>query len=308
MTRQSTDTVFLVRPCRFQSNPQTADSNAFQARVPDADHAASNALARTQFDDLVSALRAAGVNCLVFDDTPEPHTPDSIFPNNWISTHSDGQVLLYPMEAENRRTERRRDIVDALSRIGFDVRGIEDLSVSEAEQRFLEGTGSLVFDRPARVAYACRSTRTDASLAREVCVRIGYELVLFDARDAEGQPIYHTNVMMFVGTAVALVCTESIDASQRPLVIDSLQASGHEVVDIGFEQLEKFAGNMLEVQGTDGAVIAMSQQAYDSLSESMRETLARHATLVASDISHIEAQSGGSVRCMLAEVHLPKQT
>lgn len=308
MAAQSTDTVFLVQPCRFQSNPQTADSNAFQARVPDADHAASNALARTQFDGLVSALRAKGVNCLVFDDTPEPHTPDSIFPNNWISTHSDGQVLLYPMEAENRRTERRRDIVYALGRIGFDVRNIEDLSASEAQQRFLEGTGSLVFDRPARVAYACRSTRTDASLAREVCERLGYRLVLFDARDAAGQPIYHTNVMMFVGTAVALVCTESIDVSQRQRVIDSLKAAGHEVVDIGFEQLEKFAGNMLEVQGTDGAIIAMSKQAHDSLSEPTRETLARHAMLVAADIGHIEAQSGGSVRCMLAEVHLPKQT
>ncbi|MEL7311002.1 MAG: arginine deiminase-related protein [Pseudomonadota bacterium] len=305
---QATDTVFLVRPCRFQSNPHTAASNAFQAREPDKDLSASNMLAQQQFDGLVVALRRAGVNCLVFDDTPEPHTPDSVFPNNWVSTHPDGRVLLYPMEAVNRRTERRMDIVDALGRIGFDVKEIVDFADAELEGRFLEGTGSLVLDRVNRIAYACRSSRTDSGLVHEVCDRLGYRAELFLAQDREGLPIYHTNVMMFVGSSVAAVCLASIVDEDRARVVASLEATGHEIVDIGFDQMERFAGNMLELKGADGPVIAMSSQALESLTSAHRERLADHAQLVSSDISHIEQQSGGSVRCMLAEVHLPKQT
>ncbi len=304
--QQATGTVFMVRPCRFQSNPLTAASNAFQAQVPADDLELSNALARSQFDRLVVALRAAGVNCLVFEDTPEPHTPDAIFPNNWISTHADGRVALYPMEAVNRRPERRTDFIEALQRIGFHVSETRDFCAAESASHYLEGTGSLVFDRACGVAFACESSRTHAALAAEVCAALGYRLVLFRASDRAGRAIYHTNVMMFVGTAVALVCTESIHPDYRSEVLSEIEAGGREIVEIGFDELDGFAGNMLELKGNDGAVIAMSQSAFNSLDATARETLARHARLVASDISHIETQSGGSVRCMLAEVHLPR--
>ncbi len=304
--QQATGTVFMVRPCRFQSNPLTAASNAFQAQAPAEDLELSNTIARSQFDRLVVALREAGVNCLVFEDTPEPHTPDAIFPNNWISTHADGRVALYPMEAVNRRPERREDVIQALRRIGFQVSETLDFSAAESTSRFLEGTGSLVFDRAHGVAFACESSRTHAELATEVCAALGYRLVLFRASDRAGRAIYHTNVMMFVGTRVALVCTESIHPEYRSEVLHAIESGGREIVEIGFDELDGFAGNMLELEGREGAVIAMSQNAFDSLDSTARKTLARHARLVASDISHIETQSGGSVRCMLAEVHLPR--
>ena len=295
----------MVRPCAFHSNPLTAASNAFQAREPMADQAASNGLAAEQFDGLVARLEAAGVRCIVFDDTPDPPTPDSIFPNNWISTHADGRVVLYPMEAENRRGERRSDIVSALANDGFDVREVLDFSRHEQSARFLEGTGSLVFDRVERVAYACISSRTDAALATEVCAALQYELVAFDAVDRQGQPIYHTNVMMFVGTQTALVCADSIVSSDRARVLERLAASGRDVLEIGYPELEAFAGNMLELVGAEGPVIALSARAERSLDDDVRTRLSDGATLVAAPIDHIENQSGGSVRCMLAEVHLP---
>lgn len=264
-------------------------------------------LAQQQFDRLVVELRKAGVNCLVFDDTPDPHTPDSVFPNNWISTHDDGRVFLYPMEAVNRRTERRGDIVDALGRVGFDVREVVNISDSESDGRYLEGTGSLVLDRANCIAYACRSSRTDAGLVDSVCARLGYRAEIFSATDRAGLPVYHTNVMMFVGTTVAAVCLESIVAEDRERVAESLTATGHEIVDLSFDQIEQFAGNMLELSGPEGSLIAMSSQAFTSLTDVQRDQLSWHARLVRSDISHIEGQSGGSVRCMLAEVHLPKR-
>ena len=304
--QQTTDTVFMVRPCRFQSNPLTAASNAFQAQAPADDLELSNAIARSQFDRLVVTLRDVGVNCLVFEDTPEPHTPDAIFPNNWVSTHADGRVALYPMEAVNRRPERRAEVIKALRRFGIQVSEAHDFSAAETASRYLEGTGSLVFDRAQGIAFACESSRTHAELAAEVCEALGYRLVLFRASDRAGRAVYHTNVMMFVGISVALVCTESIHPEYRSEVLREIEFGGREIVEIGFDELDGFAGNMLELEGNDGAVIAMSQNAFDSLDVTARATLARHARLVASDISHIEAQSGGSVRCMLAEVHLPR--
>ncbi|MEL6199014.1 MAG: arginine deiminase-related protein [Pseudomonadota bacterium] len=305
--RQCTDTVFVVRPCRFQANPETAASNAFQAQAPWQDLAASNARAQRQFDGLVDRLTAAGVRCLVFNDTPEPHTPDSIFPNNWITTHTDGSVVLFPMEAPSRRRERRSDIVEAFSKThGFEVARVVDLSPAEDEGRYLEGTGSLVLDRVNRVAYACRASRTNAQVLEAFASEMDYTPLLFDSVDADGQPIYHTNVMMWLGTKLAGVCLASLAAADRTRVLAALEASGHTVIDLTFPQLEAFAGNMLELVAQDGSpVVAMSQQAFDVLTDAQREQLEAHARLAVCPIDHIETQSGGSVRCMLAEVHLP---
>ncbi|MEO0347422.1 MAG: arginine deiminase-related protein [Pseudomonadota bacterium] len=306
--RQCTDTVFVVRPCRFQANPETAASNAFQAKAPWQDLAASNARAQQQFDGLVDTLTAAGVRCLVFDDTSEPHTPDSVFPNNWITTHADGSVVLFPMEAPSRRRERRSDIVEALSEThGFEVARVLDLSPAEDEGRYLEGTGSLVLDRVNRVAYACRASRTNGQVLETFANEMGYTPLLFDSVDAEGQPIYHTNVMMWLGTTLAGVCLASLSEAGRARVLAALDASGHTVIDLAFPQLAAFAGNMLELVAQDGSpVIAMSQQAFDVLTDVQRAQLEAHARLAVCPIDHIETQSGGSVRCMLAEVHLPR--
>ena len=306
---QCTNTVFVVRPCRFQANPETAASNAFQADQPWADHEASNRLAQSQFDACVGVLDRAGIDCIVFDDTPEPNTPDSIFPNNWISTHADGTVVLYPMEAPSRRGERRGDVLDVLrEEHGFVIRRVIDLSPYEDEAHFLEGTGSLVLDRVSHVAFACRSSRTHEAVLTTFADRMGYTPVVFDSVDADGLAIYHTNVMMWLGTTLAGVCMASLGDSDRALMMNRLAASGHELVDLSYDQLEAFAGNMLELRDRAGdPVIVLSQQAFDSLAPAQRARLEAHATLAVCPIDHIESQSGGSVRCMLAEVHLPRR-
>lgn len=302
--------VLMVRPVAFRGNPETAGSNRFQRRpgtvAPDAEQAA----ALREFDGLVAALREVGVEVIVEADTPEPHTPDSIFPNNWLSLHADGRAVLYPMMAPSRRGERRLDVVERLaSEHGFRVSEILDLSAHEAEGRFLEGTGSLVLDRTHRVAYACLSPRTDLDLLGEFGQRLGYELVAFDATDADGVPIYHTNVMMAIGDGFAVVCAEAIaDEEQRRAVLRRLADSGHEVVEISRAQMAAFAGNMLALESADGTqLLAMSARAEAGLTAEQRETLGRHARIVAAPIDSIEDSAGGSVRCMLAEIHLPRR-
>lgn len=301
--------MFLVRPCNFHANPETAESNAFQAERPWNDTDASNRIAQAQFDTCVGILERAGVECIVFEDTAEPHTPDSIFPNNWISTHADGTVVLYPMEAPSRRGERRLDILDALREThAFVIEEIVDLSPHEEAGHFLEGTGSLVLDRVNHVAFACRSSRTHEVLLDAFAARMAYTPVLVDGVDAHGQPIYHTNVMMWLGTTMAGVCMAALGYEDRALMMNRLAASGHELLDLSFEQLEAFAGNMLELRdGAGNPVMAMSQQAFDSLTPAQRRRLEAHASLAVCPIDHIERQSGGSVRCMLAEVHLPRR-
>ncbi|HEX5786833.1 MAG TPA: arginine deiminase-related protein [Woeseiaceae bacterium] len=299
--------VLMIRPARFMSNPQTLTSNAFQT-VPDLAPAELQARALAEFDGVVTALENAGVRTCVFPDTNEPHTPDAIFPNNWVSFHADGRVVLYPMEAENRRTERRTDIVERLEREhGFHVSEIVDLAWHEQDGNFLEGTGSLVLDRANRIAYACLSSRTQLDALGDFAQRLDYDVVAFDAVDRHGLPIYHTNVLMMVGEKLAVVCAEAIpDARQRAAVLESLAASGHEVLTIGFDELEHFAGNMLELRGRGGRrVVAMSQQAYDALNEEQRERLRANGDVVTAAIDTIESSAGGSVRCMLAEIHLP---
>lgn len=303
--------VVMIRPVNFRSNPQTAASNAFQhlQGAPEADDAQAAALA--EFQGLVSALRSADVEVIVFDDTHQPLTPDSVFPNNWFSTHEDGTVVLYPMEAENRRPERRHDIIDALShhRFGYRVSRVLDLSEHEHQGRYLEGTGSLVLDRRARVAYACLSSRTDRDLAERFAEELGYSLELFTAEDREGRAIYHTNVMMCVGETFAVVCPDAIVAdTERRSVLARLERDGHEVVTISHAQMESFAGNMLELHDFTGrSVLAMSAAAEACLEPGQRRILERHARIVSAPIPTIEACAGGSVRCMLAEIVLPPE-
>jgi len=306
---QLASTVMMIRPAAFESNPLTASSNRFQGKSsasPEEQHA----IAVQEFDGLVSVLRAAGVEVLVIDDTPEPHTPDAIFPNNWISMHADGRVVLYPMEAENRRTERRNDIVEYLgTEAGRLVSEVIDLSSHENDGHYLEGTGSMVLDRVNHVAYACASTRTHLDPLGDFAQRLGYEVVAFDAADASGVPIYHTNVLMNIGQKLAVICGDAIQREdQRQAVLTRLRESGHEIVHLSYEQLNAFAGNMLELRSADGErVLAMSQQAYDSLEPDQLATLAENGRIVTAAIDTIESSAGGSVRCMLAEVHLPPE-
>ena len=305
---QLASSVLMIRPKRFQSNPQTAESNAFQTE-PDLSPAEQQRAALPEFEQLVSALRDAGIDVIVFDDTSEPHTPDSVFPNNWVSFHADGTVVLYPMEAENRRGERRLDIVERLdTELGFQVRQVLDLSHHEKDGHFLEGTGSMVLDRVNRVAYACLSTRTDLEVLGDFAQRMDYEVVAFEAVDRDGVPIYHTNVLMNVGEKFAVICDAAITREdQRAAVLERLESTDHEIIRLDFDQLEAFAGNMLELRAADGApVMAMSRRAWDSLSEQQRTKLETELRIVAAAINDIEDSAGGSVRCMLAEIHLPR--
>lgn len=307
---QATGTVLLVRPVAFHGNPETAASNAFQRPPAIADPAAEQAAAAVEFAGLVDTLRAAGVDTIVVDDIARPATPDSIFPNNWITFHADGTVVLYPMMAPSRRGERRRDILELLSREhGFRVGRVIDLSGHEAQGRFLEGTGSLVLDRVHRVAYACLSPRTDLEVLAEAARVLDYEPVAFVAVDLDGVPVYHTNVMMCVGSDFALLCEEAIhDTGQRAAVRRRLEETGHEVIPIRCAQMACFAANMLELTGAGGQrLLAMSSRALEALDDEQRVALEARCRLVAAPIAAIEEGGGGSVRCMLAEVHLPRK-
>ena len=315
MTRQATPEsqsaadVLMIRPVRFAGNPQTSASNRFQLTMSRAADEVQVAALR-EFDAMVGSLREARVNVHVFEDTPDPHTPDSIFPNNWVSFHADGTVVLYPMLAENRRLERRPELLNELSaRRGFRVAQLIDLTQYEQQSKFLEGTGSLVLDRTARIAYACISPRTDLDVLGDFAQRLDYEIVAFEAFDAAGVPIYHTNVLMCIGARFAAICSACIRADERAAVVDALRTTGHEIVDLSMEQLAAFAGNMLEMRtSASGSVVAMSARAHDSLTAQQRQTIeARGGPIVATPIPIIETLGGGSVRCMLAEIHLPKK-
>jgi hypothetical protein len=287
----------------------TAESNRFQGRST-ASPGEQQLLAVEEFNGLVNVLRSSGISVVVIDDTHEPHTPDSIFPNNWISLHADGRVVLYPMEAENRRTERRTDVIEQLdNELGFQVSEIVDLTGHENTAHFLEGTGSMVLDRSNHVAYACLSSRTQLDPLGDFAQRMDYDVVAFDAVDGDGVPIYHTNVLMNIGEELAVICDVAIRREdQREAVLTRLRETGHKIINLTYAQLEAFAGNMLELRNSDGKrVIAMSQQAYDSLDEEQLQLLETNGRVVTAPIENIESSAGGSVRCMLAEVHLPKQ-
>lgn len=297
----------MIRPAGFQSNPETAASNRFQGKV-DATPGEQHAAALAEFEALALALEGSGINVLKFDDTPEPHTPDAIFPNNWVSFHADGTVVLYPMEAPSRRLERRPDIIESLaSDHGYLVRQVIDLSYHERAGHYLEGTGSMVLDRANRIAYAGLSTRTHLDPLGEFAQRMNYDIVAFDATDKSGAQIYHTNVLMNIGEELAVICDEAIHSTdQRTAVVERLTQTGHRIVSLSFEQLECFAGNMLELRSESGdRVVAMSNRAGACLTGAQRDRIGNSATIVSAAIDNIERASGGSVRCMLAEVHLP---
>lgn len=298
----------MIRPKRFESNPLTAESNRFQSSQSVSPEQLQSLVAN-EFEAIADALSAKGVTVIRFDDTAEPHTPDSIFPNNWVSFHGDGTVVLYPMEAVNRRTERRRDIIDSLSRdYGFQVSEIIDLSSHEKDGHYLEGTGSMVLDRVNRIAYACLSSRTHLDVLGEFAQRMDYEIIAFDAVDRNGTPIYHTNVLMNVGESLAVVCADAIPrAEQRDAVLRQLAETRHEIVMLTYEQLDTFAGNMLELQTANGErLTVMSSRARASLTVDQVRKIEQQSTIVDTDIKTIEDSSGGSARCMLAEIHLPR--
>lgn len=302
---QTTDHVLMIRPVRFISNPETAQSNAFQHGGLEA-HAAQ-AAAQDEFDAYVRALRSAGVCVLVVEDSPEPHTPDSIFPNNWVSLHEDGRVFLYPMEAPNRRLERRVAILAEIEK-HFRMREIIDLGELEASARFLEGTGSMVLDHDHKTAYVCHSSRSHPEAMRIFEEHTGYRAVWFHAVDRSGKPIYHTNVMMCVGRTLAVACLESIaDPGERGMLTKSLLAADKRIIDISVAQMEEFAGNMLELRSRKGTpVFAMSRRAWSCLTQEQRRQISDYAEPVLAPIDTIERLGGGGARCMVAEIFLPR--
>ena len=307
LNNQSTSHILMIRPVNFGFNEETAGSNAFQNRNAAKDGV--NEKAQLEFDRMVNTLCSNGIDVTVIDDTHEPHTPDSIFPNNWVSFHDNGEIFLYPMQAENRRLERREDIITKLED-SFAVKHIIDLSRFEAEDKFLEGTGSMVLDRVNKIAYACLSPRTNREVLDLFCERAGYKAISFEAADEKGKAIYHTNVLMCVGSKFAVICLDSIaNPHERIVVKESLLSTQKEIIDISFDQMNQFAGNMLEVKNAeDENLIVMSKNAFAALDDEQKTTLEKYGKLIYSDINTIETNGGGSARCMMAEVHLPEVT
>ncbi len=305
---QSAAAVLMVRPARFAFNPQTAGSNAYQQPAAGSVSDASvSELALREFDAVADALAGAGVRVIVAADDERPAKPDAVFPNNWVSFHGDGTVVLYPMMAPNRRAERREQIIRQVAGEGrVRIARTVDLTAHETEGRFLEGTGSLVLDRTHRVAYAALSARTHLDPLGDFSQQLDYELVTFDTRDPGGSAVYHTNVLMAVGERFAVLCGEAIaSGAHRAAVEERLAATGHEVIRLTASQMACFAGNLLELQAPAGKVVALSTTAWGSLSAPQRRALESQARVLPLAIPVIERHGGGSVRCMLAEVHLP---
>ena len=322
---QTTDKVLMIRPVRFSYNSQTAANNAFQeSGIPEE---LSQRQALKEFDAYVEMLRNEGIEVMVVEDTATPHTPDSIFPNNWLSLHSAEELadagsrvaVLYPMFAENRRAERRQDIIEALTgAVAPSCTGaadapscasaaLLDLTYYEKRNLFLEGTGSLILDRNEHLAYACQSPRTCEEVLEEWSSKMGYDYFLFHAEDMNGNPIYHTNVMMSVGEQLAVVCLDAItDIEERMSLIELLEESDKEIVEISLEQMNEFAGNMLQLhtvkEGELKYIMVMSARAKDSLDQDQIEAIEKYCKIVAPDLEFIERNGGGSARCMLAEI------
>lgn len=301
---QTTQHILMVRPSRFECNRETTGSNAFQQ--PGEHSASSHDAAVKEFDAYVKQLRDAGIDVTVEQDSFEYYTPDSIFPNNWVSFHDDGAVVLYPMEAVNRRLERNLSLLQKLKE-RFEIQQITDLSSFESNNQFLEGTGSLVLDREHRIAYVCRSSRSHTSVMAEFSRLLDYQAFWFTAQDAAGRDIYHTNVMMSIGRTLAVVCLEAIrDEDERNALVKLLKQTGKSVLDISLHQTLHFAGNVLELHNKAGEpIMAMSQRAWDALSLSQQTLLTTHVKPVIAKLDTIEILGGGGARCMIAEIHLP---
>ena len=296
---QHTTHLLMIEPVNFGFNAETAINNTFQVNTNEN----IQQLALQEFTDFVELLRENKMDVTVIKDTADPFTPDSIFPNNWISFHEDGNVFLYPMYAANRRKERKLHILENL-KTRFTINKVNDLSHYEAENLFLEGTGSMVLDRENRIAYACISPRTDETLLNEFCRINNYSAVIFSSKDMNGVDIYHTNVMMCIAAAFAVICLESIaDENERKKVVARLHETNKEIIDISLQQLNSFAGNMLQVKNADDELLLiMSTQAYRSLTTEQLIRLEKYNRLVHSSLSTIETAGGGSARCMMAEI------
>lgn len=301
----------MIRPINFRMNEQTAVNNYYQEQIDGVLPETINLKAQKEFDAYVEILQNIGVNVVVVSDTKEFDTPDSIFPNNWISFHENGNVGIYPMFAKNRRFERREDILEKLEDQGFIINQIVDYTSAEEEDIFLEGTGSVILDRLNRKAYCALSPRADEDLFIEFCEDFEYTPVVFTANqtvDGKRKAIYHTNVMMCLGETFAVICLDSIDnKKERKNVVKHLKADNKEIIDITENQVANFAGNMLQVKGNNNDLyLIMSQSAYDSLTTSQIQRLEKHSKILSSSLDTIEACGGGSARCMMAEVFLPK--
>ena len=305
---QTTDTVLMIEPAAFGFNAETAQNNYFQIN---SENAETQTKALQEFNNFVEKLRSKGINVITVKDTLEPHTPDSIFPNNWISMHQDGTVVLYPMCAVNRRWERRNDILEILKR-NFSVKEIIDLSAPENDGKFLEGTGSMIFDHENKIAYGSVSLRLDEPLFREFCEKFGFEPVVFHSYQTannERLPIYHTNVMMCVADQFVVICLDCIDdETERVNVVNAIVNSGKEIIEISESQMQRFAGNMLQLQNPEGKkFLVMSLSAYQSLTPEQISNIEKYSEIIYSDLETIETNGGGSARCMLAEVFLEKK-
>ncbi len=309
--KQITDTILMVRPVAFRMNEQTAVNNYYQKVVENLLQPSINVRAQQEFDAFVEKLRGVGINVIVVEDTLDPDTPDSIFPNNWISFHENKDVAIYPMYAENRRGERREDLLDMLEDEGFDIENIVDYTEAEQDGFFLEGTGSMILDRANGKAYCALSPRADEELFIEFCEDFEYTPVIFEAFhnvNGERKLIYHTNVMMCIGEGFAVICADCIDdKKERKAVLDSLREDGKEIILISESQVDNFAGNMLELQGADQKrYIVMSAAAKQSLTPKQIEQLEKYGQILSSSLDTIETCGGGSARCRMAEVFLPK--
>ncbi|MEZ7924878.1 MAG: arginine deiminase-related protein [Flavobacteriales bacterium] len=312
MKRQITSSIMMIRPVAFRFNEQTAVNNYYQQVLEGVTADQVQAQAQNEFDTFVDKLRAKGVEVVVIEDTLEPNTPDSIFPNNWISFHQDGRVGLYPMCAENRRLERREDVLTILiEQHNFVINEVLDFSHYESNDLFLEGTGSMLLDRVNKIVYAALSLRTDAKILEDFCEKFDYKAVTFTSNQTVGTErlaIYHTNVMMCLGESFAVLCADTVDdETERKALIVSLENTGKEVIYITEAQKHRFAGNMLQVQSKAGEkYLVMSASAHQSLNPEQVEQIEKHCQILSSSLDTIEACGGGSARCMMAEIFLPK--
>ena len=302
---QTTNNILLIRPSNFCFNAETVSTNAFQKKTKIADNDFIKKNAIEEFDLFAKTLISKGVNVFIFNDTPSPVKPDAIFPNNWITFHADGTVILYPMFAPNRRLEKRQDIIDSIGQ-NFKIKNVVDFSNYEKENKFLEGTGSIIFDHENKIAYACFSSRTDKDVFIKVCEYLHYRPVYFSACDQNGIEIYHTNVMLCIGEKFAVICSGSIlNSVEKEMVMTSLSRTGHQLIDITFEQMSNFAGNMLEIRTKENKnILVLSQSSFISLTEIQKIELIKYVELIPLSIKTIETIGGGSARCMIAEVFL----
>jgi hypothetical protein len=303
---QAPSSVLMVRPKSFGFNPQTAETNAFQNNVTD-DAESISAKAIAEFTIMVDLLRSNDIEVLVVEDTGQPQKPDAIFPNNWISFHHDGTVVLYPMLAENRRSERTNPVVDTVKR-NYSVSKTIDLTLFETQNKFLEGTGSIVFDYVNKIAYASRSARTNEHVLNDISNKLGFTSIVFDAVDELGREIYHTNVLMCIGTDFVIICLDAIQQEDdQEKLLESFSATGHRVIAISFEQMKLFAGNMMEVKAKSGeSFVLLSQKAFHSLLPGQLDALSRFVEPIPVNIPTIETYGGGSVRCMVVGIFNPE--